>query len=377
MRTLGFEPDEPYPGGVDKPWLCICQRCKKPSRKTVTNVRASKGCKFCKGRVIDPVAAVEEMRAAGLEPLVPYPGSNTGWCCRCLICGFAEASPTLFHVRKGVRCRACAGQVPDLKKIAGELNAAGFVAVSAYPGVDTCWQLKCLTCQAPANLTLTSIRSGARCAVCKENQAAQQRLAWMRAANLEPQVTYPGWRFRWSSLCTSCQRPASPSLAVVRQGGGRCGYCTGLRINPDEADAVMRDAEAMPLVPFPGVNTPWRCRCLRCGRGVTPTLANVRRGQGACGYCGRRIVDPDTAAATMRGALLEPLEPYPGAAPNWRCLCLRCGKQASPSFNNVNSKGVGCKYCAASGLDYRGPACIYIAHHAGENAVKIGIAGIV
>lgn len=375
MRSHGFEPDEPYPGGVDKPWLCICQRCKEFSRKTVTNVRAGKGCKFCKSAVIDATAAVEEMRAAGLEPLVPYPGSNTAWRCRCLICGFAEAAPTLSSVRKGVRCRACAGQLADLEKIAGELCGAGFVAISPYPGVDRPWQMECLTCKTPANLSLTSVRAGTRCRACTEERAAQRYLAWMREIDLEPQVPYPGWLLPWLTRCINCEMPVSSSLVFVRQGGGRCPYCGGTRIDPNKAAVMMRDAKLEPLIDFPGINRPWRCTCMRCRKPVSPSLANIRRGQGGCVHCGQRVVDPAVAVAVMRAAYLEPQVPFTASAAKWPCLCLRCGQLVEPTFNNVSTKRVACKYCAASGLDYGGPACIYVLHHAGEGAVKIGIAG--
>jgi hypothetical protein len=81
------------------------------------------------------------------------------------------------------------------------------------------------------------------------------------------------------------------------------------------------------------------------------------------------------AVAVMRAAYLEPQVSYTASAAKWPCLCLRCGQLVEPTFNNVSTKRVACKYCAASGLDYGGPACIYVLHHAEEGAVKIGIAG--
>lgn len=57
----------------------------------------------------DHDTAAAFMRAAGLEPLVPYPGkSNVPWLCRCLTCG-AEVSPRLHSIRAGQGgCRRCA-----------------------------------------------------------------------------------------------------------------------------------------------------------------------------------------------------------------------------------------------------------------------------
>jgi hypothetical protein len=48
------------------------------------------------------------MRAAGLEPLVDYPGSHERWACRCQQCG-RTVTPRYRHVADGVSggCRYC------------------------------------------------------------------------------------------------------------------------------------------------------------------------------------------------------------------------------------------------------------------------------
>ena len=107
----------------------------------------------------------------------------------------------------------------------------------------------------------------------------------------------------------------------------------------------MRLAGVEPAEPYIGSEVPWRCRCLTCGREVTPRLGNVRAGHGACAYCAGRAVDPDEAAAVMRAAGLEPAGPYPGAARPWPCRCMVCGRESRPRYATV-SKGTGCRYCA-------------------------------
>lgn len=54
---------------------------------------------------------------------------------------------------------------------------------------------------------------------------------------------------------------------------------------------------------------------------------------------------PDEAAAVMRAAGLEPLVPYPGANPPWLCRCTTCGSEGSPSYSYVASHGKGCAPC--------------------------------
>ncbi len=40
----------------------------------------------------------------------------------------------------------------------------------------------------------------------------------------------------------------------------------------------MRAAGAEPLLPYPGAQVPWLCRCLTCDREITPRYDNVVRG---------------------------------------------------------------------------------------------------
>lgn len=56
-------------------------------------------------------------------------------------------------------------------------------------------------------------------------------------------------------------------------------------------------------------------------------------------------IDPDGAASLMRGAGLEPLEPYPGGHERWLCRCMRCGAEVSPSYSSVRAGQGGCKPC--------------------------------
>jgi hypothetical protein len=97
---------------------------------------------------------------------------------------------------------------------------------------------------------------------------------------------------------------------------------------------------------YKNTSTPWRCRCLTCGREVTPRLGNVRVGHAACGYCAGLMVHPEEAALAMRAAGLEPLGPYPGAARPWPCRCERCGRESMPRYASV-SNGSGCRHCGS------------------------------
>lgn len=179
------------------------------------------------------------MRAAGLEPLEPYPGSNTAWKCRCLKSAHLVA-PTLGSVRSGRTsgCRRCGRAAADKRRL-----AAG----------------------------------------------GERAETDMRGAGFEPLDPYPGAGARWRCRHLACGRVVHPRLFGVRAGGG-CQVCAGRApVDPAVAEADMRAIGMQPLEPFPGrVRDPWKCRCLRCGHTGAPALNNVRGGQGGCVNCARR-----------------------------------------------------------------------------------------
>ncbi|MFJ5811668.1 hypothetical protein [Streptomyces sp. NPDC093093] len=188
---------------------------------------------------IDPAVAAAIMRAAGLEPLEPYPGSHTAWNCRCLKSAHTVA-PTLGSVRSGRTsgCRRCGRAAADERRL-----AAG-----------------------------------------RERAEAD-----MRGAGFEPLDPYPGAGARWRSRHLACGRVVHPRLFGIRAGSG-CLVCAGRApVDPTVAEADMRAIGMQPLEPFPGrVRDSWKCRCLRCGHIGTPTLNNIRGGQGGCLNCARR-----------------------------------------------------------------------------------------
>lgn len=319
------------------------------------------------------------MRSAGFEPLVPYPGANKPWKCRCRVCGF-EPTPTLNNARNGHGCRNCAGQVLDSAEAVRVMRAARLEPKVPYPGADKPWLCHCAVCGNDPTPSLSSIRRGSGCKFCGEMKARRSRLmpeadaiALMRVAGLEPLGTYPGAHRAWECRCTICDRLVSRTLSSVRSGTGvGCSYCARRTVDPNDAERIMRAAHLDPRVSYPGADKPWLCVCTMCGRSITPRLNNIRKGQGCC-YCSRRVVDPLDAEQVMLNAGMEPLTPYPGAGQKWRCRCMRCGKIVTPLMINIR-KGVGCKHCASSGFDYTAPAVVYVMCHP-FGSVKVGVAG--
>lgn len=120
----------------------------------------------------------------------------------------------------------------------------------------------------------------------------------------------------------------------------------------EQSHALMIKNLLEPLEPYPGGNQlRWKCRCLTCGAIVFPTRGNISRGQGGCVPCGTkrralaRLGDAGRAVADMLGALLEPLDDYPGTNAPWRCRCLRCDGEVRPRLSHIRAGRGGCLMC--------------------------------
>ena len=339
---------------------------------------------------LDPIVAVAEVRAAGVEPLDDYPGTMKPWRCRCLKCG-REVTPTLGSIRSGRSgCKYCAGNSPVEPKVAvAEMRAAGLEPLEDFESTKAPWQCRCLKCGKGVTPTLGSIRSRqGGCIYCsyklrgeKQRENPDVAVAEMRAAGVEALDDYPGTMKPWRCRCLKCGKEVTPTLGSIRSGNGGCRYCRGnvvaekLRGDPEVAVAEMRAAGLEPLEDFGSTKAPWRCRCLKCGKEVTPTLGSIRSGNGGCRYCAGLFIDAEEAVIEMNAAGLDPLQDYPGSSVPWRCRCLTCRKEVTPRHRDIRNGHGGCKYCALGGIDWDAPALVYLIHHEEFGSHKVGITG--
>lgn len=193
----------------------------------------------------------------------------------------------------------------------------------------------------------------------------------MRDAGLEPLVPFTGVNRAWLCRCATCEREVSPSYSKVKSGSG-CRFCSKVAVVPEEAVEIMRAHDFEPLKPYPGSLKSWPCKCLKCGKKSSPLFAMVKSQGTRCRYCQRIAVDPKDAERTMREGGFVPLIPYPGADKPWLCRCKKCKKEVSPTVGTVRAGG-GCRFCATKGIDLNAPALVYVITHERLNAHKIGI----
>jgi recombinational DNA repair protein (RecF pathway) len=332
--------------------------------------------------------AIESMRAAGLEPLGPYLGRQKPWLCRCLTCG-NEISPRLDTVLSGQRgCRWCARRAVDPAAAAEIMRKAGLEVLSPYPGAGLPWPCRCATCGKEVTPSYNSVRRGhAGCKWCswRENNGKTQRLnaevaaTYMAEQGLLPLGPYPGSRKPWPCQCTECGTEVAPTYSNIKSGWGGCWTCRGtaqsLKQRRPESIAVaaMRAAGVEPVEPFRSSHKPWLGRCLTCGKTVSPTLGSIEAGQRACKWCAQAAVDPEEAATYMRAAGLEPLVDYPGRHTPWSCHCLGCSRTVAPRYGSIRAGQGGCRQCGGRGFNPEAEAILYLIAHRMFDAAKIGI----
>jgi len=343
MKEKDLIPLVNFPG-ASKPWKSECKKCGTKNSPRLADLRMGhSGCKRCgdeiggkKRRLVNnPTRAgkttlfsevLEVMHNANLEPLEPYETSQTKWKCKCLKCGELVAPRYTTILQGGGGCMNCS-RIEQIGR--GKLDENAAVAImrgksleplEPYPGAMVPWKVKCLDCGNFANPRYAHIQQG-------------------------------------------------------RKGCKQCGYkknADGRRTSQEEVFKVARAAGFEPLEPYKGRHFAWKCRCMKCGEIIAPHYAGIVTG-GGCRFCSGLVVDPIEAVKVMKKAQLQPLVPYPGAGIKWHCKCLKCGKEVTPRYSQVKFKNSGCKFCATYGYDFSQSGILYLITNNKLGAHKIGI----
>lgn len=359
------------------PWRskCItCGRIVSPSYGNVVNGHSA--CKYCAKGGVTLNEAEEVLRALKVIPLVSYPGFKIPWLCKCLVCG-REIKPRLsLVIRTKKACNYCNKRLIDPADADAVARKSGAIPLEAYPGPGR-WKCKCKVCKRTIFPTLRRMRNGQNpCGWC-----ARVRIDPMEAkqafldAGLDPIGSYPGVDISWKAICTNCGERVSRKLSSIQAGRYACGYCSGRKLKETKAKALMREAGAIPLEPFKGINEKWRCKCSVCFREISPKLANVRAGHSPCVYCSGKKVDAVTAYEYALSRGLRPLTKYPGATQRWKVHCLKCERNSTISWVTLQTKrkNAGCSSCTEFGFKPLEPTYLYVITHPKKLAHKVGI----
>ncbi len=295
------------------------------------------------------------MLAAGFKPLVPYEKSSTPWKSKCVRCK-REVSPTLNNVKsKGVTCQYCAGNavhIDDVKKI---ILKAKLKPLVKFPGAKKPWKCECLVCGQKVSPTYSSVKQGGGCKYCARKKVGLANktdeidaIERMKAAGLQPLEPYRDSSTPWKCRCMKCKRVITPRLSMVKSKKSGCAYCAGVRVDEKDALKLLKKNLLKPLEPYQGNKHPWKCIHIPCGKPVSPRYNGLQKGQGPCKFCARTAVDPKDAEALFLSNDLQPLEQYSGDSKKpWRSIHIPCGKEVSPTYNIIQrQESIGCHYCS-------------------------------
>lgn len=240
-----------------------------------------------------------------------------------------------------------------------------------YESAEKPWLSTCLKCGREVSPRLRSVRDrGSRCKYCAGNAIVpEEAVAQMLSLGLIPMIDFPGASKPWPSNCKKCGSKVKPRLADIRMGHSGCKKCAdelggkrrrlnsnptraGKSINFSDVLEVMRNANLEPLEEYPGSQSKWRSKCLKCGAIVNPRYTTIAQGGGGCMDCfrveqiGRGRLDEKSAIKVMQAKNLEPLETYPGAMKPWKCKCLDCGNVIKPRYAHIQQGRKGCSFCS-------------------------------
>jgi recombinational DNA repair protein (RecF pathway) len=334
MRKAGLEPQEDFVH-KDRPWRSICLVCGKEVSPRFGSIRSGQGgCKYCAGvALIEEVEAKKIMQARGLEPLEAYVNSKTPWKASCNKCGHVN-SPTLANVKwRNVGCKACAEvSRAEQHRLTEEEVISSLLDVGLTPIGDLSYEdskkpipARCVACSRVVAKSVGDARQGSGCPYCSNKRVDPvEAHEFMLTNGAKPLVNYPSSTSPWQCICTTCQREITPTYGAVKSGQSPCAYCAGKKVDLQEAQELLKKKKLLPLVPYPGSSKQWRCECLICGRETSPSYANLRSGSGGCMNCAGKYLDPEEAVQRMQKAGLSPLVPYVSRHTPWLSKCLEC-----------------------------------------------------
>jgi hypothetical protein len=254
---------------------------------------------------LNPKVAEKVMLKAGLKPLEPYQSNDTKWKCQCLKCG-KTVYPRLYSIKSGQGCRYCGIERRRAKRRNNEadviqvMNKAKLQPLEPYKDSHAKWKCKCMVCGKTVYPRYISIQQGkGGCLFCAKYKrhlyfklSDKEALRIATKAKVIPLEPYVNAHTKWKSRCLLCSSVVYSRLADMQANKNSmgCKKCANeianarLKFSNKKAVQIMRNSDLNPLEPYTSNGKAWKCKCLKCGRIVRPTLMAIRAG-GGCRYC--------------------------------------------------------------------------------------------
>jgi hypothetical protein len=398
LRRIG-----PYIKAAE-PIKAVCLACGSKCSPRLADLQnpTRGGCVPCgikrraESKTVPASQAAKEFLAAGLRITGDYVNVNTPVDVKCVVCG--QPGRTRLNVlrRGNGGCIPCGTAKANNKKrtpteqIQRELLAADMEMIGEYVNKSTPVRALCLFCGKESNIWMSTIYGGGRCRWCSYDRLAahfrtdaeQVRIEFL-AAGFQLISQYQNNAQELEILCIQCGTSTKRAWKRFRNGQRACCTCEPLPPSrPRIADEVVR-AEFMNhglrvTGVYDGSGVPLPAVCVECDTPASPTLTNLRNGQGGCKTCASQRLAEDfrtpleAVKALFDARDLDFVGPYINAHTPTSCLCRRCGKARTPKPNALLRAG-GCKPCGYA-VDVTGYIYLIDFNHDGERFVKVGIA---
>ncbi len=361
MSERGFRPLEDYPG-ANSLWKVLCANCNEVALVSYTSVVTGGqiGCRNCRGSVISAAKRTNEtllmkiLETTGTKLVGEYKNSGTPMNVECKECNHLW-QVTLTRLKAGSRCPQCL--VSANSKQANEIaHSLGLLPLEAYPNlVSRQWRMKCLTCGHVQGRSLIVLKKGKGCVACSKSRIASslampqlEAIKIANSAGYRPLEDYRSQGQPWRCECMRCGKVSTPRMSNILQGNS-CAYCSGVKVDPTDAEDFIRTKNFEPLEPYAKASAHWKVKCLICGHEIKIRYSSVKRGAG-CVRCAGQVRDLSEAFAVMKAAGLVPQGPYLGANRGWRSICQTCTNEVAPTYSTV-LRGGGCRFCSGHAVD--------------------------
>ena len=331
---------------------------------------------------LDPELAAKVMLNAGLKPLTPYKNSTSPWKSKCLVCGNI-VKPPYKQIARGIGgCNTCRYVKSGKSNSNSEDDAVALMLknnlkpLEPYQNKDKPWKSLCLICNKTVSPLFGNIKRGqAGCKWCtRKFLDPEEAVEVMRKQGYEPLTKYVNDRTPWKCRCMKCGKICYPTYQPTSRAKNitGCQYCNIHYVDKKDAIKVMLKAKLMPLEPYKNARIPWKSRCLNCSKLVSPSYSAVCNGKG-CSFCAGNKVDAKDAVKIMIKAGYKPTTPYKSSKSKWICIHIKCGREVNAPFERINAGHGACRYCATSGFQHGKKAVVYLITHSVLLAHKIGI----
>lgn len=168
----------------------------------------------------------------------------------------------------------------------------------------------------------------------------------MLQVSLKPLEPFQNVGTKWKCKCLVCGDIVYPRYANIKNGHKGCLNCSNLKkVTQEVAEILLLNSGFQPLEPYTSYQTPWKSKCITCGKLVFPSYGNLKKKKMKCPYCAKNKVDEIDAINVMLKSNLQPLEPYKTALSKWKCKCLVCESVVYPKYGSVHKGQGGCTFC--------------------------------